>query len=310
MKAILIQRYGGVDAFTEEDIALPHGGPEQVVVEVHAASVNPVDANIRAGLLQDVFPVESFPHVLGIDIAGVVLEVGKHVTHLKEGDRVFGLTTSGGYAEYALANGDVLTKMPDEISFNEAGALPAVALTAIHSLFHYGNLQAGEKVLIHAGAGGVGHVAVQMAKAVDAYVIATASTANLEFVKKLGADEVIDYTATDFTQQVKDIDLVLDSVIGENQQRNVKILKQGGRIVSIVHPDIAEQLAGQNINAKFVVVNSTRDDLQRIVQWVREQKLKVFINRTFPLSVAGLAEAHQRIETKRARGKLVVQVRD
>lgn len=309
MRAIAIHEYGEPKVLVEQEMVVPTCKDNQVLVELHAASVNPVDSNIRAGRVQEVFPVHAFPHILGLDLAGVVKEAGASVKHFKKGDRVFGLGSSGTYAEFAVAEEGQIAKLSSIHNFNEAAALPAVALTAWHSLYRYGELQEGERVLIHGGAGGVGHVAIQMAKLTGAHVITTASSRNHEFVRRLGADEVIDYTAIDFAEEVRDVDMVLDFVVGLDQARNCKVLKKGGRVVSIVTPAIRDIARAYGVDGRFVVVAPKREELEQIDQWVREQKLKVHIDEIFQLDESALRKAHSKIETKHTRGKLVIQIR-
>jgi NADPH:quinone reductase-like Zn-dependent oxidoreductase len=310
MRAITIQGYGEPDVLVEQEMDIPVCNDNQVLVEMYATSVNPVDSNIRAGRVQEVFPVHRFPHILGLDLAGVVKEVGTAVKHFTKGDRVFGLGSSGTYAEYALAEEAQIAKLSSNIAFNEAGALPAVALTAWHSLFRYGELKEGERVLIHGGAGGVGHIAIQMAKLTGAHVIATASIKNHEFVRGLGADEVIDYTAVDFAEVVRDVDMVLDFVVGLDQERNCRVLGEGGRVVSIVTPTIADIAGAYGVDGKFVIVDPKREELEQINRWMREQQLEVHLNEIFSLEEAALRMAHTQIETKHTRGKLVIQIRE
>jgi NADPH:quinone reductase-like Zn-dependent oxidoreductase len=310
MRAITIHGFGDPDVLGEEEVAVPTCNDNQVLVEVYATSVNPVDSNIRAGRVQEVFPVHQFPHILGLDLAGVVKEVGAAVKHLKQGDRVFGLGSLGTYAEYAVAEEAQIAKLSSNITFHEAGAMPAVALTAWHSLFRYGELKKGERVLIHGGAGGVGHAAVQIAKLTGAYVIATASSRNLEFVRRLGADEVIDYSAVDFSEVVRDVDMVFDFVVGLDQKKNCRVLKKGGRVVSIVTPAIADIARAYGVEGRFVVVEPKREELEQIDRWMREQKLKVHITDILPLDEESLRLAHTQIETKHTRGKLVIQIRN
>ncbi|GIQ69079.1 NADP-dependent oxidoreductase [Xylanibacillus composti] len=310
MKAIVMNDFGNPEILKEQAVSSPQIHDDQVLVEMYATSINPVDTNIRGGRVKEAFPVHQFPHILGLDVAGVVTEVGAKVSHLKPGDRVYGLGSSGSYAEYAVAEQSMLAKLSPDIPFHIAGALPAVALTAWHSLFVYGSLQPGERCLIHAGAGGVGHVAIQMAKHAGAYVITTASARNHDLVKELGADEAIDYQTDDFSELIHEVDLVLDAVIGADQEKNFKVLRNGGRVVSIVTPNISELAQACQVNAKFVVVQPTRDELEEIERWVREQKLHVHIDHIFPLTETALIEAHRKIETKHARGKLVVRIKN
>ena len=306
----MIHGYGNPEVLVEQETTQPACTDTQVLVELYATSVNPVDGNIRAGLVQEVFPVHHFPHILGLDLAGVVKETGAAVTQFKPGERVFGLGSSGTYAEYAVAEEAQLATLSDNVSFNEAGALPAVALTAWDSLFRYGGLKQGERVLVHGGAGGVGHVAIQMAKLSGAYVIATASAVNHEYVRGLGADEVIDYTVVDFSEAVSDVDMVLDFIVGLDQAKNGKVLRQGGRIVSIVTPAIADIAGSYGVDGRFVVVEPNREKLEQIEGWLRERKLQVHLSDILPLSEAALRKAHAQIETKHTKGKIAIQIRE
>lgn len=310
MKAIVMNDYGKPEVLKELPVLVPQINDDQVLVEMFATSINPVDSNIRGGRAKEAFPVHQFPHILGLDVAGIVREVGANVTHLKPGDRVYGLGSSGSYAEYVASEASQLAKLSPDIPFHIAAALPAVALTAWHSLFVNGNLQPGERCLIHAGAGGVGHVAIQMAKQAGAYVITTASARNHDLVKELGADEVIDYQTVDFSELMQEIDLVLDAVIGAEQEKNFKVLRKGGRVVSIVTPNISGIAQAYEVNAKFVIVHPTREELEEIEKWVRERKLKIHIDRILPFTETSIIEAHRIMETKHARGKLVVQIRN
>lgn len=310
MKAITFHNYGGSQVLGLQEVELPNYNEQEVLIELYATSVNPVDSNIRAGRVQDVFPVHSFPHILGLDLAGVVKEVGAAVKGLKPGDRVFGLGKTGTYAQYAVADESQIAKLSDSISYNEAGALPAVALTAWHSLFQYGQLKDGEHVLIHGGAGGVGHVAIQMAKLAGAYVSTTASLKNHDFVKSLGADQVIDYVNEDFSEIIGEVDMVLDLIVGLNQDKNCKVLKQEGRIISIVTPHISEQAQARGRVGEFVFVDPKRDQLEEIERWMQDGKLKVQIDELLPLEEVAVRHAHNKIETKHTRGKIVFQIRD
>ncbi len=302
--------YGNPDVLQEQTVSMPKINEDQVLIEMYATSINPVDSNIRAGTVKEAFPVQQFPHILGMDVAGVVKEVGANVLGLNRGDRVYGLGATGSYAAYVAAPSTMLAKLSPDTPFHIAGALPVVALTAWHSLFQYGRLQPGERCLIHAGAGGVGHLAIQMAKLAGAYVITTASASNHDMVKELGADEVIDYRNADFSKIVNEVDLLLDAVVGADQEKNFKVLRNGGRVVSIVTPDIADIAQDYQVNAQFVLVQPARNELEEIEAWVRASKLKVHIDRILPFEEAALIEAHHMIETKHTRGKLVVQVKN
>lgn len=309
VKAITIDEYGNPNVLKERIIPLPTLTDSQVLIEMYATSINPMDYIIRSGAADGMIPVQ-FPQILGLDIAGVVKEVGKQVTDFKAGDRVFGIGDRGSYAEYAVAEQASLGKISPTLPFREAGALPVVALTAWQALFHYGEVGQGSKVLIHAGAGGVGHMAIQMAKQSGAYVITTASARNHDFVKQLGADEIIDYTATDFSAALTDIDVVIDAVGDEVQERSFNVLKEGGRLIALAHPVISDKVNNYSIHAEFAKIKPNRTDLESIDEWVREQKLKVHVERVFSFSERDLIAAHRQSETKHTKGKLVVQMKE
>ncbi|NUU61944.1 NADP-dependent oxidoreductase [Paenibacillus agri] len=308
MKAIIFNKYGASDVLREEDVAVPVISDDEVLVEMYTTSVNPVDCYIRSGQLQEMFPLE-LPHILGTDIAGIVQATGKNVENVQPGDRVFGLVNSGSYAAYARVDKSAVVPISSGISFVEAGALPAVSITAWQSLFHYGKLRKGERILIHAAAGGVGHIAIQLAKWAGAYVIGTASSPNHDFVRQLGADEVIDYTAVDFTDVVHNVDLVIDAIGGEVEEKSFKVLKEGGKLISLINPAITGSASENNVEAKFALIQPRSSDFAQIEELVREHKLKVHISGIVPLSQVGVAEAHRRCETRHVKGKVVIQIR-
>jgi NADPH:quinone reductase-like Zn-dependent oxidoreductase len=224
--------------------------------------------------------------------------------------------SGGGYAEFAVLEESSTVVIPPELSFQGAAALPASALTAWQSLFQYGRLQAGQRILIHAGAGGVGHLAVQLAKQHGAYVIATARAHNHEFVRQLGADEVIDYTASDFAEAAGTVDIVLDMVrdstidvdtgIGVTERKNSIILRDNGKLISLVDPSIADHPKIRGIEAQFAYIEPNRVDLTSIIRQVRENKLKVHVDEIFPYTAEGIAGAHSHYETRQHKGKLVI----
>ncbi|MFD1908392.1 NADP-dependent oxidoreductase [Paenibacillus rhizoplanae] len=239
------------------------------------------------------------------------------MSRLKVGDRVMGLSRSGGgYADFLALEENSAVVIPPELSYQEAAALPAAALSAWQSLFQYGQLHSGQRILIHAGAGGVGHLAVQMAKQHGAYVLATARAYNHEFVRQLGADEVIDYTTTDFAEAAGTVDVVLDMVretevdedtgIGATEQKNLQILRDNGRLISLVDPLIATHPKVRGIEAQFAYIEPNPRDLASIIQQVREHKLKVHVEEIFPFTMQGIVEAHNHYETRKVRGKLVI----
>ena len=310
MKAIVVHEYGGPEVLKYEEVPRPEPKEDQILVRVIAAGVNPVDAMIRSGMFAK-YEKDVLPIIPGADIAGVVEKVGSKITKFKAGDPMFAyvsLKGGGGYAEYALgAERDTAAK-PKSLSYVEAAAVPIVALTAWQALIDAARLGAGQTVLIHGGSGGVGSFAIQIAKACGAKVIATASTANQELLKELGADVAIDYTKQKFEDVAKDVDVVLDSVGRDTLARSYGVVKKGGVIVSIVaRPDEAE-LDKHGIRGAFISVEPTSDELAEIGKLIDQKKIKVIVSQTFPLSDA--AKAQEQVATGHTRGKVVLKVAD
>ena len=316
MNAVVIQAYGSPRVFTELAVDVPVITDTQVLIEIYATTASSADQLVRSGAFKQVLPIR-FPHILGVEVAGIVRAAGVHVSQLKIGDRVMGLARAGGgYADFAALEENGAVVIPPELSFQEAAALPASSLTAWQSLFQYGKLHSGQRILIHAGAGGVGHLAVQLAKQHGAHVIATARTPNHEFVRQLGADEVMDYTATDFAEAAGDVDVVLDMVrddaldadtgIGVTERKNTMILRDNGRLISLVDPSIATHPKIRGIEARFAYIEPNRSDLTSIIRLVQENKLKVHVEESFPFTAHGISAAHTHYETRQHKGKLVI----
>ncbi|MCZ8532605.1 NADP-dependent oxidoreductase [Psychrobacillus psychrodurans] len=311
MKAVAIKQYGGKEQLKEIDISKPTPKEKQVIVKLHATSINPIDWKLREGYLKAMMPFE-FPIILGWDVAGIVEEVGGHVQDFKVGDRVFArpeTTNRGTYAEYTIVDTHLLAKIPDNIGFEEAACVPLAGLTAWQCLFDFGNIQKGDKVLIHAGAGGVGTFAIQLAKNVGAYVAATAGTHNVEFLKSLGADEVIDYKKQDFEKVLTEFDFVLDSLGGENQEKSFTVLKEGGKLASIVSEPNQEKAKQKNIKSGNVWLIPNGQQLEKIANLLEQNKLRVIIGHKFPFSEEGIKEAHALSESHHAKGKIVIQIK-
>jgi len=311
VKAIVINQYGDKNELKEEELEKPEPKADEVLIEIHAAAVNPIDWKLRYGYLEDKFAFD-FPIVLGWDAAGIVTEVGKDVSSFKEGERVFvrpELTNRGTYAEYTTAKSDLVAKIPENISFEEAAAVPLAGLTAYQCLVDVGKLESGNKVLIHAGAGGVGSFGIQIAKNMGAYVATTGSTKNVEFLESLGADEVIDYTKDDFSQILEDYDLVIDTLGGEIQDKSLNILKKGGKLVSIVGEPDQEKADELEINAQSHWLIPDGEELANLAEMMKNQNLKPVVGTVFPFSEQGLKDAHELSETHHARGKIVIKVR-
>ena len=308
MKAVVIHEYGGAEVLKYEDVPQPEPKQDQLRIRVIAAGVNPVDGMIRSGML-DKEGRRTFPIILGGDISGVVEKVGSEITRFKPGDPVFAyvsLDNSGGYAQYALVTEREAAPKPRSLIYVEAAAVPIVALTAWQALIDTAKLKAGQTVLIHGGSGGVGSFAIQIAKAHGAKVIATASTANQELLKQLGADVVIDYTKQNFENIAKDVDVVLDSIGKDTLARSYGVMKKGGIIVSLVaRPDPAE-LAKHGIRGEALSVDPNSDELSEIGKLIDEKKINVIVSQTFPLSEA--RKAQEQVATGHTRGKIVLKV--
>jgi NADPH:quinone reductase-like Zn-dependent oxidoreductase len=309
MRAVSQDSLGGPDVLKIIETERPEPGPVEVLVRVHAAGVNPVDSLTRAtgGL------GTAEPPILGFDVSGVVEAVGPGVTLYRPGDEVFGMPRfprpAGAYAEYVTAPPRHLVRKPASIDHVQAAALPLAALTAWQCLVDVGGIRPGHRVLVHAAAGGVGHLAVQIAKAMGAHVIATASGPKHAFVRGLGADEVIDYTTADFAETVRDLDIVLDTVGGDYGPRSLRTLRDGGALVSIVPPvedDLIAAAAKRGISAGWTLVEPDYAGLQEIAALVETGGLRVEVETVFPLEEA--AKAHELSETRHVTGKIVLTV--
>lgn len=236
MKAAYISRYGNIDDVQFDEQPKPSLTEDAVLVKVHAASINPLDLRVLEGEFKAILPVK-FPFILGNDFAGTVVEVGSKVTQFKAGDEVYAKTDlNGAFAEYTVVQQSSLALKPQNISMEQAAALPLVALTSWQALVEIAKVKAGQKVLIHAGSGGVGSIAIQLAKSIGATVATTTSAKNSGWVKELGADIIIDYKTMDFEQELKDYDVVLDTQGGKTLEKSLNVLKRGGRLISISGP--------------------------------------------------------------------------
>ncbi|MEU8033082.1 NADP-dependent oxidoreductase [Streptomyces sp. NPDC049099] len=309
MRAISQDVLGGPEVLKEVRVERPQPGPNQVLVRVRAAGVNPTDWKHRAtgGFLGEP------PFVLGWDVSGEVVETGIGAAAFRPGDEVFGMLPypygHGSHAEYVIAPVRALTHKPAAIDHTQAGALPLVSLTAWQALTEHADVRPGQRVLIHAAAGGVGHVAVQIAKARGAYVIGTASAGKHDFLREIGVDEPVDYRSTDVTEAVRDVDVVLDTLGGDTSVESLKVLRPGGVVVSILpvgsqeFHDEAERLG---VRAVRMLVDADRAGMEKIAELAESGKLTATIAGTFPLSDA--AKAHEVGDTGRTTGKLVLLV--
>jgi len=310
MKAIVAHEYGGPEVLKLEDVPVPTPKDDQILVRVIAAGVNPVDGMIVSGIFSKDKKLAA-PLIPGGDIAGVVEKTGSKITKFKNGDAVYAylsLKNNGGYAEYALANEKEAAAKPKTISYAEAAAVPIVALTAWQALVDNAKLSAGQSVLIHGGSGGVGMFAIQFAKARGAKVFATASTANQDFLKELGADVAIDYKTQKFEEIAKDVDVVLDSVGGDTLARSYGVIKKGGFIATLNADVDQSELNKRGIRGVFINVRPNSEELAEIGKPIDEKKVKVIVSQTFPLSDA--VKAAQQSATGHTRGKIVLKVAD
>lgn len=307
MRTVTQQTLGGPEVLEIVEVPRPEPRPNEILVRVHAASLNPTDWKHRAngGFLGEP------PFVLGWDLSGVVEAVGVGVARFRPGDKVFGMLSypfgHGAHAEYVAAPARVFAKKPRALDHVQAAALPLVSLTAWQALDEYADLGPGQRVLIHAAAGGVGHVAVQIAKARGAHVIGTASAAKHDVLRDLGVDEPVDYTSQDVAEVVDGVDVVLDTIGGETSVRSLRALRPGGILVSILpvgSEDLFREAEQRGVRAVRMLVDSSRADLQAIAQLVEEGLLRPTIAETVPLE--RIAEGHRLGDTGRTTGKIVV----
>jgi NADPH:quinone reductase-like Zn-dependent oxidoreductase len=312
MRAIAAPAWGPAEVLEPVTVARPTPGPTEILVAVHAAGVNPTDwkARVNGG-----FGQWGDPPILGYDVSGVVEAVGLGASLFEPGDEVFGMPRfpeqAGGYAEYVAAPSRHFVRKPASLDHVHAAALPLVGLTAWQALAEIAQVQPGQRVLIHAAAGGVGHVAVQIAKALGAHVIGTASAPKHELLRSLGADELIDYREADFAATLRDLDVVLDTIGGENALRSLATLRRGGILVWLpgpIDPEVQSRGRELGIRAGFTLVEPDRAGLLAVTELVESGRLRVEIADVLPLADA--VRAHRLGESNRTTGKLVLKVRD
>jgi NADPH:quinone reductase-like Zn-dependent oxidoreductase len=305
MQAVRFHEYGPPDVLRVEAVPRPEPGDGEVLVRVHSAGVNPIDWKYRAGYLQGFAPLE-LPHIPGFDLSGTAVEVGTGVSDFSTGDEVFG-RGAGTYAEYAVAPAATLAPKPAAVSFDQAATLAIGGVTAWASLFEAAKLEPGQRLLVHGGAGGVGSFAVQLGHWKGAHVVATASAGNLDLVRRLGADDVIDYTAVRFEEKLRDLDVVLDTVGGEITERSWGVLRPGGMLVVIAGmPDIDTAAARGVRTSGTQAPEVTSPILARLAALVESGDLDPQVGETFPLAEA--ARAHAARETGHGHGRIVLHV--
>jgi NADPH:quinone reductase-like Zn-dependent oxidoreductase len=310
MKAVVMHAYGGPEVLKLEDVPRPEPKDDEILIRVVAASINPVDVAIRKGYLAELIG-KPFPLIPGMDASGVVEKAGGKIKKFKHGDPVYAFFTlkgEGGYAEFVLAKENEIALKPKTASYEQAAAVPAAASTAWQVLVDTANLSAGQTVLIHGGSGGVGHFAIQIAKARGAKVIATASTAHLDFLKQLGADQTIDYTKTKFEDVVRDVDVVLDMVGEDTLTRSYGVVKKGGIIVSIADEPDPKALEAKGIRGVAFRSEPRASVLEELSRLIDAKKIRPVVSEVFPLS--DVAKAHDQIATRHTQGKIVLKVAD
>lgn len=329
MKAAYISHYGNIDNVQFDEQTKPSVTNDTVLVKVHAASINPLDLRVLEGEFKAILPVK-FPFILGNDFAGTVVEVGSKVTQFKVGDEVYAKTDlNGAFAEYTVVQQSSLALKPQNISMEQAAALPLVALTSWQALVEIAKVKAGQKVLIHAGSGGVGSIAIQLAKSLGATVATTTSAKNSGWVKELGADIIIDYKTMDFEQELKDYDVVLDTQGGKTLEKSLNVLRRGGRLISISGPpdhafaeainpnwflkcvipmlswSIRHKAKKRGITYTFLFMQPNGQQLSKITELVEAGKIKPVVDQTYDF--IQIKEALQYVNTGRAKGKVVLQ---
>lgn len=312
MKAAQINKYGGSEVVEINTRALePSMSQDSILVEIHAAGINPVDWKIREGYLKDMIKL-NFPATLGRDFSGLIIKINSaaHIGEFKVGDEIFGQVTrdTGAFAEFALADFERITLKPKNVSHPEAAALPIAGVSALQVLKNIMGLKKGQKILIHGGSGGIGTFAIQIAKHIGAYVSATASTENKQYIKELGADNIIDYKMQDFENLIHNYDAVLDTVGGETYKKSFKVLKKGGLIVSMIEQPDSSLIEKYGVKAisQFTQVNSS--DLTILSGLVSKGIVKIQIDKIFPLEMAGEALAY--LQNRHPRGKVVLVIKN
>ncbi|MRH42676.1 zinc-binding dehydrogenase [Aquibacillus halophilus] len=311
MKAIVINNYGGKEELQEQEVPKPQIKDNQVLVEVHATSINPIDWKLREGYLKSMLDF-SFPIILGWDVAGTIVETGKQVKDFQIGDEVFArpdTTANGTYAEYTTVDENLLAKKPKNISFEEAASIPLAGLTAWQCLVDKTGVKKGDKVLIQAGAGGVGSLAIQFAKYLGAYVATTASEKNETYVKELGADKFINYKTQNFAEELEDFDIVLDTMGGEVLEKSFQVLKRGGKLVTIAGQPDQDLAKEYGVEAMSYWLTPNGEQLTELGDLLDKKIVKAQVGHVFGFSTDELREAHTLSETHHAKGKIVIKVK-
>ncbi len=310
MKAAQINQYGHADTVKVQETTKPVAGEGQILVEVHASSINPFDTMVREGYLKDMIPL-TLPVTLGGDIAGVITEVGSGVSDFTVGDKVYGQAnvvggSSGAFAEFALTNASQVGKMPTELNYTDAAAIVLTGLSAYQVIYEHMKLQSGQKILVHGGAGGIGSVAIQLAKHLGVYVTTTATGDGVEFAKGQGADEVIDYKSQKFEDIVKDYDAVFDTVGGETYDKSFVVLKKGGVIVSMAAQPNTELSEKFGVTAIYQSTHTSTEQLGELAKLINDGVVTVHVDKIFTLDQ--IKEAFEARESGSIKGKVAISI--
>ena len=313
MKAIILQEFGGIENLLMTELALPVILENEVLIEVKAISINPVDVRTRSGMAMADHLKHNNPLILGWDISGIVIDTGAKVSKFKKGDNVFGMVNflghGKGYAEYVAASENHLTHKPSNISHEEAAAATLAALTALQLLVHYAKIKPGNRILILAASGGVGHYAIQIAKYLGAHVIGVSSAKNKDFVLGLGADEHIAYDEQLFEDVVCEVDFVLDAFAKDSLYQSLKVVKRGGLIISLlpmISEDVLQKAKEKNVEVHYSLVKSNGTDIEAIATLLEKGVLKSYVSKSFSFDKMG--EAHIEMETGKTVGKIIVKL--
>jgi NADPH:quinone reductase-like Zn-dependent oxidoreductase len=312
VKAAQISKYGGSEVLeTNKNAAKPTASAGRVLVEVYAAGVNPVDWKIREGFMAKMAPLQ-FPATLGGDFSGVLQEVGAGVSDLKKGDEVYGRdgapgSGTGSFADFISVDIKVMARKPKNVSHVEAAALPLTGVSALQALDDHMGLSRGKKILVHGGAGGIGTMAIQLAKHIGAYVASTASEKDIRYVQKLGTDQMIDYNKERFEDKVRDFDAVYDTVGGDTYTRSYKVLKKGGIIVSMLEQPNVNLMKQYGVKAVGQITQANSERLTKLTSLVEKGIIRVHVDRTFPLEQAREALDYQK--QGKPQGKIVIKIK-
>ena len=309
MRAVRIHQYGGPAEMRLEKISIPAPGEGEVLIKVFASGVNPLDWKIREGYLAEVIP-HTLPLTLGWDFAGEIAALGKNVSKWSIGDAVYArpdFSKNGAYAEYIVVSENEIAAKPKTLDWRKSAAVPLVTLTAWQALKDIGAVKQGDRILIHAGAGGVGIAAIQLAKQAGATVYTTSSPRNIEFLKELGADEVIDYTQKDFSR-LENLDIVFDTMGGEILEKSWATLKKGGSLVSVAEVPDEELATRHEVQASFCFVQANPEQLSKISNLIDSGNIKVEVDSVFQLE--DVTQAHEKSESGHTRGKIVIQIQE